>query len=670
KYTKGNILTLVSQIIKENPYFIKDKHLLNNALIKSLEDQILGMLVENSLHLYTYIVNNFKGEIDIHTFNENIDDKLIEEIKKELSFFYDFLNLRYEFYCNYINEFMDNLIELQHITNFNSVGYIKLNKGDSHRKGKFAIEISLDQEIYIYKPRNSNVEKELCNLLNKYKKNYGYKIYNFHNHSFCKFIEYKSPKDIQDIQKYFYNQGFISAILYFLSSSDNHYENIIINNTYPYYIDLECFSLHKYNSNYALRRLNNSIFQTNIFPFTMDDRYVNLSALTGSAHDIINPTYNYKGYVLKNNKYVEQEIIPCTSEAKNNVLVNGEIIEPINHLQSIKKGFSEVCDLILKNKINYNDLHAIFSRPNTIKRYIYRDTDIYYRVLKLMEEPYYLQSKEHAKLAISSIHSNSELPLIKEYEEKTLLEGDIPIYYIHGTSLVTGDGDKIENFFSLSLYDQIKEKVKNFTLDDKRNCLENIEKSLIIDYYNLNKKGVYLNGQNSNKHDYFLNCISNLNNDNKFYISFTNNVAKVTYINSFMYEMGGTILASNLFSKINGININARAIKNNTNENKYINSIDSTYGISSYIYYIYMLYKINNDDKLLEDFNEMLNILLSYDYEKLPKDLFGGLSGSLLILNKIYQDLDSKSNYKKLLLKVITKQIKVFNNIDFSKLSA
>ncbi|HCY4901714.1 TPA: hypothetical protein O1V31_002772, partial [Staphylococcus aureus] len=207
-------------------------------------------------------------------------------------------------------------------------------------------------------------------------------------------------------------------------------------------------------------------------------------------------------------------------------------------------------------------------------------------------------------------------------------------------------------------------------LDDKRNCLENIEKSLIIDYYNLNKKGVYLNGQNSNKHDYFLNCISNLNNDNKFYISFTNNVAKVTYINSFMYEMGGTILASNLFSKINGININARAIKNNTNENKYINSIDSTYGISSYIYYIYMLYKINNDDKLLEDFNEMLNILLSYDYEKLPKDLFGGLSGSLLILNKIYQDLDSKSNYKKLLLKVITKQIKVFNNIDFSKLSA
>ncbi|OHW10107.1 hypothetical protein BKL87_13615 [Staphylococcus aureus] len=170
KYTKGNILTLVSQIIKENPYFIKDKHLLNNALIKSLEDQILGMLVENSLHLYTYIVNNFKGEIDIHTFNENIDDKLIEEIKKELSFFYDFLNLRYEFYCNYINEFMDNLIELQHITNFNSVGYIKLNKGDSHRKGKFAIEISLDQEIYIYKPRNSNVEKELCNLLNKYKK--------------------------------------------------------------------------------------------------------------------------------------------------------------------------------------------------------------------------------------------------------------------------------------------------------------------------------------------------------------------------------------------------------------------------------------------------------------------------------------------------------------------
>ncbi|HCY4960808.1 TPA: hypothetical protein O1W06_002743, partial [Staphylococcus aureus] len=248
-----------------------------------------------------------------------------------------------------------------------------------------------------------------------------------------------------------------------------------------------------------------------------------------------------------------------------------------------------------------------------------------------MEEPYYLQSKEHAKLAISSIHSNSELPLIKEYEEKTLLEGDIPIYYIHGTSLVTGDGDKIENFFSLSLYDQIKEKVKNFTLDDKRNCLENIEKSLIIDYYNLNKKGVYLNGQNSNKHDYFLNCISNLNNDNKFYISFTNNVAKVTYINSFMYEMGGTILASNLFSKINGININARAIKNNTNENKYINSIDSTYGISSYIYYIYMLYKINNDDKLLEDFNEMLNILLSYDYEKLPKDLFGGLSGSLLI---------------------------------------
>lgn len=670
--TENNILNLTKALIKDNPYFIKNHLLINGSLKKSLEKQVLFLLTENSSHVYTYIFNNFKEPVTVYNFIEKIDDLLIEDIKSNLKYFYHLINLRYKFYCKYINELIENLLYFQKEKKFKKIDSIELNQGDSHNEGKFAVRLKLDKQEYIYKPRNSNVELKLNKFINKFIDGYGYKIYNYDNFSICEKLSYISPDNNNDIEDYFYNQGMISAILFFLSSSDNHYENVIINKKYPYYIDLECFNLSKNNKKNIFQNFDYSIFLTSIFPFTMDDNYTNISALTGSQSEVINPNYTYTNYVLDNNKYRKIDWYPYTDDQENIVFLNKNAVEANNYRSSIKQGFAYICDLILQKKLNYVDFTNILKEPTTKCRYVYKNTDLYYRALKLMEEPYYLQSKEHAKLAINSIISDKDNDIIKEYEEKTLLSGDIPIYYIEGKSLITGDGQIIKEFFAHSLYNKIKNNIINFSSNEKKRCLNYIEKSLLLDHYNLNKKDELFTFKKISIDKEFQCFISELKNTDILYLSFSNDVAKFTCINGFMYELGGTILANGLYAKEKHIELDLKTIYQSIKKQnfKYMSTIDATYGISSYIYFTYMLYKITDNKFFLQDLESSLTILLEYNYEKISIDLFSGISGSLLILNKLYKDLPNNSNYKQMVLKVIKKQMKTLETYNFSSLTA
>lgn len=61
-------------------------------------------------------------------------------------------------------------------------------------------------------------------------------VYSKEDFSIQKEIKYISPSSENDIKKYYYNLGIISAIFYLFNSTDMHYENMIIHKDLPYFL--------------------------------------------------------------------------------------------------------------------------------------------------------------------------------------------------------------------------------------------------------------------------------------------------------------------------------------------------------------------------------------------------------------------------------------------------
>lgn len=666
---ENNVLELTKKLIKNKNLSLKKSIIVTRKLENSIINQIYSNLCEIVYPTYIYIFNNFTEDINLNNFSEKLNESLVNEIRDTFPYLEEIINIRHQFLYSYIDEVITNLEKFKENFFFEKISKLIISQGDSHNKGKSAIFLEIDDyNEYIYKPRSSLIEYNVCNFMKKYIKNYTYQIYDFHDFSLCEKIKYNSPNSTEKIKEFYFNQGMISALLYFINSSDNHYENIIVNESNPFYIDLECFHIPRTNNhmnyknnnnneidiidNNLMRVIDDSIFVTSIFPFTMTDNYTNLSALTGKESEIINPDYTYKSYYYEDNKYVEAALTPYTNNEKNLIYFNGEDINPSNYIEEIKSGFKYFSKLVLSKEISIEDLIRIFDNKNVKQRYVYRSTDNYYRALKLKDEPYYLQSKEKALQAIDSLFSDNENFTIIKYERNTLLRGDIPIYYIQSEDLVTGDGDIVPNFFKSTIIQSIKDKLRKFDKKMLRDQLNNIDRSLIINSYNSNIDTNTFKIENLDYNSFFKTSKNKIEELHNMYLNFSNDVAKLNFLNSQLYHTGGLILSTYFYHKESGSDINIQKIYNflKSNNLTYKNSINSTEGISSYIYFLYYLYKKENNSEYVEELIRFLEFLKKYDYEKLNKkndiDVFGGLSGCFIVLNNIYRNLPDNNSLK------------------------
>lgn len=310
-----------------------------------------------------------------------------------------YIKLREEFFNRYINKLLKDLDTWWEDYNFKSLDRINCFNGDSHNQGQHVCQIIVDTDKnFYYKSRSSQVEKGFNELLADFMDIENFVVYSKEDFSIQKEIKYISPSSENDIKKYYYNLGIISAIFYLFNSTDMYYENMIIHKDLPYFFDLE--TITAINHNYLASEIksfknfmNNSIVGSNIFPAPILSNNIDISVLTGvdwKEEDNLNYEIN-----VKNDNNDNIEIVKTKSvleDGKNEIIINGEKINPILYVENIVEGFSHISDKIIKNKDEFLDKMIFVIKGQKIRQ-ILRPTNTYAKFLNSSLDPYYLQSQ-------------------------------------------------------------------------------------------------------------------------------------------------------------------------------------------------------------------------------------------------------------------------------------
>lgn len=692
----------------------------------------------NGVYNYIYIClfNHFIRTLikELHTYkNENLlNGQTSEErfcsfetlisSKKFIESFYDKYPLLKEYsekkinqLAEYITEIISNLNKDKNIIE-NTFGFncekilnIKLGTGDTHNNGKSVTILEFPSGKIVYKPHDLSSDIIFNNIVNwvnnknKLKINLNsLKVINYTDYGWQQFVDYNECINITSIQNYYYRAGCFLGLFYSLGTSDIHYENLVVDGEYPYFIDLE--TLFSINNSGQIDTVLTTSFIPNKFSNSLFD--MDLSGLCGCT----STSNKIKGISIINPRTDEMKI--STDNAKivsntNLVKLNNKIQKIDNYSNYFINGFSDFIDLILDDKQLYLD-YILENLNGTEKfRQVIRFTHVYAKFLLAATHPDYISCEEQRLKLFKKLYNgcNNDLDRIRITNEiHSLTNWDVPYYYCYFNSknLFSNNNLICENFFKSTIKDSLCERINLLNNNIKDFQIDVIKKSLFTVYddkFIKNQvKSISINTDYSKKNNNDLileitNSISKnvleIDNDDKvaFLINiFENESAFLSSINFNLYEGGGIIwlfaCIGKLYNKPHYTKLSQKLLESsialydysNSKQNNSPERISAFSGIGSLIYLHYNLYKLTGETKFKEKFinncERVLNLNLDYLNnidESINYDFLCGISGFIVLMCKIYLK-ENTSLIKKIINKYSKYLLTYIHNTNINKL--
>ncbi|MBK1809466.1 type 2 lantipeptide synthetase LanM family protein [Clostridium sp. YIM B02505] len=381
----------------------------------------------------------------------------------------------------------ENFIEIDKLFNIETsiVKHIGLSLGDTHQNGKSVAEIEFENgKKYIYKPRNSYIEKAFNKFIAYINKNsdlkdlYINKVFYSETFTIEQFIESQSCKTINEVKSYYYRFGMLTALISILNGSDMHFENIIAHNQYPCIIDFETlftqFNFQHNGPDANVKVLDKQVLNlsgTGLLPMSLnsgdEDNEVDVSALSGGiTKPITRKTLVAKNIYTDDMCFIYENSCILSSNS-NRLNLNGEVQEYKNFRQDIYNGFNDTLDWVFKNLTElkvftqeiFNDLQV---------RQVMKSTAVYSDLIDYMDHPHYLSDMVRIEKLLENnwAYSYSDKRLVK-YEIMDMLHLEIPIFYTNTsrTYLKTSNEHYINNYFKKDVLSKVIDTLSSLKKD-------------------------------------------------------------------------------------------------------------------------------------------------------------------------------------------------------------
>lgn len=419
--------------------------------------------------------------------------------------------------CEFIQRLKSDWSDIQ--TNFHNnvdigqVVDVETGLSDLHNNGRSVLGVRFASSLkLIYKPKDLNLEEtffELLATLNEKGISPPLKILrilNRSNYGWVEHVEYLPCNDQQAAMRYYQRSGMLLCILYALSGTDFHQENVIACGEHPVLIDLEMLmaarakeeesckcsggSANTDASNLAYEQFTYSVLSTHFLPrweLGRDGSVYDISGLGGNGgqktdfRTLVWQHINTDGMFLSHKSSV-------TKISQNIPILNGVNLSPNNYIEEVVDGFRTLYKLLITHRETLLAPNGLLAKlANQRVRSLFRPSQVYARLIKNSLQPKYLQDGVAYSIALDVLsksllkfETKPHIWQIIAAEKQALMHLDIPLFatYPQSIDLKITSSEFITGYFTESGYSVVINRLQQLCLDDLEEQIGFVRSSL------------------------------------------------------------------------------------------------------------------------------------------------------------------------------------------------
>jgi len=356
---------------------------------------------------------------------------------------------------------------------------------DPHDGGKTVVSFSLNLGFkLVYKPKSLRLEASYYEFLGWCNSN-GVpldfalaRVLDRGTYGWMEFIDNTACDDETSVERFYVRAGMLLCILYVMGATDCHYENVVARGEYPVLVDAETL-LHpeaRPSSGDVERERFDSVLRTGMLPqwecWQKTAVLRDASALGSTDPEgLPSPVWHQ---VNTDEMYLTWESLPIPS-LKHRPLYRGVPVFSDNYVDQLILGFRGMALLLSEARerlLSVNGPLTIFK--DLPVRFIFRPTNVYYRVLRSALSPEYLENGidfgiELEQLAYAFLADVSQ-PVgwqLLFLEIESLERLDIPYFVASSGSTVFSHPSQTqgEEIFRIGSYEQALERLKRLNTE-------------------------------------------------------------------------------------------------------------------------------------------------------------------------------------------------------------
>jgi len=361
---------------------------------------------------------------------------------------------------------------------------------DNHRDGRSVLLAKFHSGLrLVYKPRSVAADvhfQELLAWLNDRGANPQFKtlqVVDRGSYGWAEFAAKQSCHSVTEVERFYQRQGGYLALLYALSATDFHLENLIAAGEHPVLIDLETLFQPRMRATdlqqaheVAHRTLHDSALAVGLLPFlawsNADSPGIDLSGLGGVANQLSpHREPRWEGVGTDKMRLIRKRL-PLEG-AQNRPSLNDSEVDVLAYTNALVEGFSGIYNLLRKHRNEFlSDQGPVASFAHDEVRVILRPTHTYAVLLHESFHPDVLRNALDRERLFDRLWGPVEmqpwLAKVIPAEREDLQNGDIPLFTTRSSSrdLWSTSRGRILDFFDEPGLTLVKRRVQRLSDGD------------------------------------------------------------------------------------------------------------------------------------------------------------------------------------------------------------